>query len=73
MTDDLPGVDTTVDDGVLRVTLNRPSRMNAVKTETLDAVADAFEKYADDASVRVAVLTGVGRAFCSGADLSGRD
>ncbi|QXU53896.1 enoyl-CoA hydratase [Rhodococcus sp. LW-XY12] len=73
MTDDLPGVDTTVDDGVLRVTLNRPSRMNAVKTETLEAIADAFEKYADDTSVRVAVLTGVGRAFCSGADLSGRD
>ncbi|TWH42182.1 enoyl-CoA hydratase [Rhodococcus rhodochrous] len=73
MTDDLPGVDATVDDGVLRVTLNRPARMNAVKTETLDAIADAFEKYADDASVRVAVLTGAGRAFCSGADLSGRD
>ena len=43
MPDDLPGVDTTVDDGVLRVTLNRPARMNAVKTETLDAIADAFD------------------------------
>ncbi|MBS9374399.1 enoyl-CoA hydratase [Rhodococcus sp. B50] len=73
MTDDLPGVDTTVDDGVLRVTLNRPARMNAVKTETLDAVAEAFEKYADDPAVRVAVLTGAGRAFCSGADIAGRD
>lgn len=73
MTDDLPGVDTTVDDGILRVTINRPARMNAVTTETLDAIADAFEKYAGDESVRAAVLTGTGRAFCSGADISGGD
>ncbi|MEU5841235.1 enoyl-CoA hydratase [Rhodococcus sp. NPDC047139] len=73
MADDLPGVDTTLDDGVLRVTLNRPTRMNAVKTETLVAIAEAFEKHAGDESVRVAVLTGTGRAFCSGADIAGRD
>lgn len=73
MTDDLPGVDTTVDDGILRVTLNRPARMNAVKTESLDAIAEAFEKYAGDPAVRAAVLTGVGRGFCSGADIAGRD
>ncbi|MCK8671109.1 enoyl-CoA hydratase [Rhodococcus sp. HM1] len=73
MSTDIPGVDSLVDDGVLRVTINRPARMNAVTTETVEAVADAFEKHADDASVRVAVLTGAGRAFCTGADLSGRD
>ncbi|WP_231609938.1 enoyl-CoA hydratase-related protein, partial [Rhodococcus sp. CX] len=73
MSTDIPGVDSLVDDGVLRVTINRPARMNAVTTETVEAVADAFEKHADDASVRVAVLTGADRAFCTGADLSGRD
>ncbi|MGW0025615.1 enoyl-CoA hydratase [Rhodococcus sp. NPDC003383] len=73
MSTDIPGVDSLVDDGVLRVTINRPARMNAVTAETVEAVADAFEKHADDASVRVAVLTGAGRAFCTGADLSGRD
>ncbi|MFC9557165.1 enoyl-CoA hydratase [Rhodococcus sp. NPDC056960] len=73
MSSDLPGVDTTVDDGVLRVTLNRPTRMNAVTTETLDAVADSFDKYAGDAAVRVAILTGTGRAFCTGADLGGEN
>jgi len=73
MTNDLPGVDSVVDDGVLRVTLNRPSKMNAVKTETLEAVSEAFEKHANDSAVRVAVLTGAGRAFCSGADIAGRD
>ncbi|MBC2641302.1 MULTISPECIES: enoyl-CoA hydratase [unclassified Rhodococcus (in: high G+C Gram-positive bacteria)] len=73
MSSDIPGVDTTVDDGVLRVTLNRPARMNAVTTETLDAVADSFDKYAGDAAVRVAILTGTGRAFCTGADLGGEN
>ena len=73
MSSDIPGVDTTVDDGVLRVTLDRPARMNAVTTETLDVVADAFDKHAGDAEVRAAVLTGAGRAFCTGADLGGEN
>ena len=73
MTIDPVGVDVTVDDGILRVTLNRPARMNAVTTATLETVADAFEKHAGDDAVRVAVLTGTGRAFCTGADLAGKD
>ncbi|MEE2030742.1 enoyl-CoA hydratase [Rhodococcus chondri] len=73
MSNDLPGVDVDLADGILRVTLNRPARMNAVQTETLEAVADAFDKYADDSAVRVVLLTGTGRAFCSGADLAGKD
>ncbi|HET8993094.1 MULTISPECIES: enoyl-CoA hydratase [unclassified Rhodococcus (in: high G+C Gram-positive bacteria)] len=72
-TNDLPGVDVRVDDGILRVTINRPARMNAVQAQTLNAIGDAFEKYATDDSVRAAVLTGTGRAFCSGADIAGRD
>lgn len=70
---DLPEVAVDVTDGILRVTLNRPERMNAVKAETLNTIGDAFEKYATDDSVRAAVLTGTGRAFCSGADIAGRD
>lgn len=70
MSNDIPGVDSLVDAGVLRVTVNRPGRMNAVTTETLEALADTFEKHAGDGAVRVAVLTGAGRAFCTGADLS---
>ncbi|MFF0816277.1 enoyl-CoA hydratase [Rhodococcus sp. NPDC003318] len=57
-------------DGVLRITLNRPERLNAVTTETLDSVAEALDKHAGDRAVRVAVLSGTGRAFCTGADLS---
>ncbi|MDT2006739.1 enoyl-CoA hydratase [Rhodococcus opacus] len=70
MTSDLPGVDAAVENGLLRVTLNRPARMNAVTTESLVAVADAFASHAGDPSVRAAVLTGAGRAFCTGADLA---
>lgn len=68
-----PGVVSTVEDGVLRIVLDRPESMNAVRTETLDAVADAFEDHSVDPSVRVAVLSGAGRAFCTGADLTGLD
>lgn len=67
---DLPGVDITVDNQVLRVTLNRPARMNAVTTQTLDALTEAFTVYAGDTSVRAAVLTSAGQAFCAGADLA---
>ncbi|GAB2631130.1 enoyl-CoA hydratase [Prescottella soli] len=68
-----PGVVSIVEDGVLRVTIDRPTSMNAVRVETLDAVADAFEDHSVDPEVRVAVLSGAGRAFCTGADLAGLD
>ncbi|MFZ2175499.1 MAG: enoyl-CoA hydratase-related protein [Rhodococcus sp. (in: high G+C Gram-positive bacteria)] len=70
MTTDNPGVRIAVEGGILRITLDRPQSMNAVTTEALEAIAGAFEKHTGDSSVRVAVLTGAGRAFCTGADLS---
>ena len=56
-------------DGVLRITFDRPDRLNSVTAEILHAAADAVEA-ADDEGVRVIVLTGTGRAFSSGADVS---
>lgn len=55
---------TTLDDGVLRITLNRPDRLNALSTEMLNLLADVIE---GTEGVRVAVITGEGRAFCTGA------
>ncbi|MFY0408826.1 enoyl-CoA hydratase [Solicola sp. PLA-1-18] len=53
----------------LWLTVNRPDALNAVTAAMLDTLADEVEAAADDADVRVVVLTGAGRAFCAGADL----
>lgn len=57
-------------DGVLVVTLARPERRNAIDAEMQAALRDAFERAADDADVRAVILTGEGRAFSAGGDLS---
>src|SRR5271167_1771194 len=49
--------------------LQRPAAMNAISTDLLDELNLALDEIEADASVRVVVLTGVGRAFCAGADL----
>ncbi|GAF43082.1 enoyl-CoA hydratase [Rhodococcus wratislaviensis] len=73
MSTDILGLDTSVDNGLLRLTFNRPTRLNAVTAKSLNAVADALESKADDPLVAAAVLTGTGRAFCTGADLGSED
>ena len=67
----VPGLAVHREDGVLRLVLDRPDRLNAVTAAMLHGLADQVEAVAADASVRVVVLTGSGRAFCSGADLAG--
>ncbi|MCL6626042.1 enoyl-CoA hydratase-related protein [Alicyclobacillus shizuokensis] len=59
-----------VEDGVALVTLNRPQVMNAVNQQMGKELYDAFKRVDADASVRALVLTGEGRGFCSGQDLS---
>lgn len=56
-------------DAILRVTFNRPQRLNALTTEMLTRAAEAVEAAGDDSNVRAVLLTGAGRAFTSGADL----
>ncbi|MEE4282806.1 MAG: enoyl-CoA hydratase-related protein, partial [Pseudomonadales bacterium] len=51
------------------ITLNRPAAMNAITSTMLAELNDAFKAADDDANVRVVVLTGAGRGFCSGLDL----
>ncbi|MGN6868156.1 MAG: enoyl-CoA hydratase/isomerase family protein [Solirubrobacteraceae bacterium] len=55
--------------GVLRLTLNRPDRLNAVSEAMYAALLDALAEADADAEVRCVVLSGAGRAFCVGADL----
>ena len=60
-----------VEDQVLWIRFNRPDRLNALMPNTVDKVAEYMEAGDEDPAVRVMVLTGVGRAFCAGADLRG--
>ena len=56
-------------DAVALLSLNRPERLNAWGNELRDATVAALRELEQDAEVRGVVLTGVGRAFCAGADL----
>jgi enoyl-CoA hydratase/carnithine racemase len=56
-------------DGVRIVTLNRPHRLNAIVPELLDGLIAALQAADRDPAIRAVVLTGAGRAFCSGDDL----
>jgi enoyl-CoA hydratase len=53
----------------LVVTMNRPEARNALSGEMMDIMSDAWDRVNSDDSVRVAILTGAGGAFCAGADL----
>jgi enoyl-CoA hydratase/carnithine racemase len=57
-------------DGIRTITLNRPEKLNAFTGTMMSELIDAFEKASADDDVRVVVVTGAGRAFCAGADLS---
>jgi enoyl-CoA hydratase/carnithine racemase len=63
-------VSITVEDGVADVRLVRSDKMNALDSRMFDAIAEAGEKLRADAAVRVVVLSGEGRAFCAGLDMS---
>jgi len=57
-------------DGVAKITLNRPDKMNACTGDLLDRLSECYRRCDDDDAVRAVVLTGAGRAFCAGADIS---
>ena len=56
-------------DGIATITLNRPQAMNALSRQLSDALSAAFREIQDDPDVRVAIVTGNGKAFCAGMDL----
>jgi 2-(1,2-epoxy-1,2-dihydrophenyl)acetyl-CoA isomerase len=59
-----------IDDGVQTLTLNQPDKFNALSMGMLRALDEAVRRAERDAAVRVLVLTGAGRGFCSGADIA---
>ncbi|WP_069815709.1 enoyl-CoA hydratase-related protein [Streptomyces sp. TP-A0874] len=58
-----------VTEGLATIRLNRPDAMNALNTETKEALRDTLRRAASDTGVRAVLLTGEGRAFCVGQDL----
>ncbi len=59
-----------VDGSVARVTLNRPEKRNALNDAVVAGIKDGLKKASKDERVRVVVISGAGKDFCSGADLS---
>jgi enoyl-CoA hydratase/carnithine racemase len=59
-----------VADGILTLTLSRPDHLNAFTVEMAHELIEAFNRASDDDEVRAVVVTGEGRAFCAGMDLS---
>src|SRR5881275_3267813 len=58
-----------LDEGVLRLILNRPAQRNALSIGLMTALAEALDHAADDRNCRVVVIAGAGPAFCAGHDL----
>src|SRR5580658_1162021 len=62
-------VDLTVEGAVAKVVLNRPEKLNALNVEMRESLCEHFARLRYDDAVRVVVVTGAGRGFCSGADV----
>lgn len=57
-------------DGILTLTLNRPEQMNSFTVEMANELVDAFTRASNEDAVKVIVVTGAGKAFCAGMDLT---
>jgi enoyl-CoA hydratase/carnithine racemase len=66
---DFETIRTTVEDGVMTITLHRPDRMNAFTPGMMKELIAAFDQADADDAVRAVIMTGEGRAYCAGADL----
>lgn len=66
-------ITVAADQGLATLTLNAPDKLNAVSRKMIAELKDCWETLAADSSVRAVLLTGAGRGFCAGADLSDPD
>jgi enoyl-CoA hydratase/carnithine racemase len=67
--DNAPVLLEASEDGILRLTLNRPEQRNALSVGLMSALSEALERAAADKACRVVVIAGAGPAFCAGHDL----
>ncbi|MGD8564845.1 MAG: enoyl-CoA hydratase [Candidatus Bathyarchaeota archaeon] len=59
-----------IDENAATLTLNRPDKLNAINERMIEELGNGIEKVSQESEVRVLVITGAGRAFCSGADVA---
>jgi 2-(1,2-epoxy-1,2-dihydrophenyl)acetyl-CoA isomerase len=67
------GVSVELDGAVLRLTLERPARRNALDDTMMGGLAQALDRAGRDEAVRAVVLAGAGEHFCGGADIVARN
>jgi 2-(1,2-epoxy-1,2-dihydrophenyl)acetyl-CoA isomerase len=67
--DPMPDLLETIEDGIATLTLNRPEALNALSMDIRMGLLNALDRFADDSNVRCIIITGAGRAFCSGGDV----
>ncbi len=63
-------ISVRIDNGILLLTLDRPEQLNTFTSAMMNELVDVFTLVNEDDAVRVVVVTGAGRAFCAGSDLS---
>ena len=56
--------------GILQITLNRPDKLNALNANMLNELSNILTQAEQDSAVKVLLLTGTGKAFCAGADIT---
>jgi enoyl-CoA hydratase/carnithine racemase len=66
-------IDLQVQSGVATLTLNRPDKRNAISDDMRTQFIDALERVCADKAIRALVLTGAGKGFCAGGDISGME
>ena len=69
---DFETIHFSIDDGVAGLTLNRPDRLNSFTVQMHQEVSAALDTMNADETVRTLLITGAGRGFCAGQDLSDR-
>ena len=69
---DYQNIEYSITDGLAILTLNRPDRLNSFNTQMHGEVKDVFKRIKKDSTVRCLIITGNGRGFCAGQDLSDR-
>jgi enoyl-CoA hydratase len=55
--------------GILQISLNRPDKLNILSQQVLDELYQVFQQAHDDSNVKGLIITGIGKAFCAGADI----